>query len=668
MLSRRHGHDEDHAHSVLRSAGHALEAPLRAEMEARLGADFSGVRVHTGPAARRSAQELGARAYTSGENVVIGPGGADKHTLAHELTHVVQQRQGPVAGTDSGDGLRVSDPSDRFERAAEANAKRVMAAPLPSADREEDDGRTEPAGTISRSAPVTGEAGTPAVQRAVGFEFEAQWNVRRMEDNSEEVREQRSRGRQQLIDAGILEIFLSPYSPYHGRLSQQERDQLRRDGGAALRAKWFDGDGQLSTAGAQRLGELAVTDSERQGLVATLMVRGQVPEEPLAGENLGKGRVDGLVVRGDKFDLTADASPTGGSNLEWITDPLTSLAEVRTVMDNVTAMARYLDGRRGYPYIPSEDVTAGGGTPQPRLRIYPDGNPLNFAPQATLGARLERLPKLVDYLENRRPMSMLERVPLLGSGRVHSRRQASTDLSAGGLGELPAAKAGAEAAIAALLPRAALQPSRADIKALTGLVTHLAAYLIQGQKLDEAGANAKSIAGALMARTDFAHSFSLLPPNLADHFQENPDAFVALVLQAAGMTGRGGERVFGNSVERGQANDRTRTIVALTRDAWLRAIPSGSDLLKNWEHLTADERGTVDDEPGARAVHKSLGALGTQQNLVGPQGDQEAIVAELRRMKDHIATAELTPLAVAVFTLVERLNAQQSLRYQKGQQ
>jgi hypothetical protein len=95
-------------------------------MEARLGADFDDVRLHTDPAAQRSAAAIGARAYTSGGHVVIGAGGTDKHTLAHELAHVIQQRSGPVAGTECGQGLRISDPSDRFEREAEVNAKRAM--------------------------------------------------------------------------------------------------------------------------------------------------------------------------------------------------------------------------------------------------------------------------------------------------------------------------------------------------------------------------------------------------------------------------------------------------------------------------------------------------------------------------------------------------------------
>ena len=118
---------------LLRGPGQPLADPVRQEMQARLGADFSGVRVHADSAARASAAEIGARAYTSGDHVVIGDGGADKHTLAHELTHVSQQRTGPVAGTDHGGGLRLSDPSDPFERAAESNAVRAMSGSAPRA-------------------------------------------------------------------------------------------------------------------------------------------------------------------------------------------------------------------------------------------------------------------------------------------------------------------------------------------------------------------------------------------------------------------------------------------------------------------------------------------------------------------------------------------------------
>ncbi|MGW8766199.1 eCIS core domain-containing protein [Streptomyces sp. NPDC055815] len=148
-------------HDVLRSAGRPLAGPVRQEMESRFDTDFSDVRLHTGASAARSARSVGARAYTSGSHVVLGEGGGDKHTLAHELTHVVQQRQGPVAGTDHGNGLRVSDPSDRFEREAEANAHRIMAGPAPVQRAE---GRTaEHSGPVPSGAAVIQRKGHEAL-------------------------------------------------------------------------------------------------------------------------------------------------------------------------------------------------------------------------------------------------------------------------------------------------------------------------------------------------------------------------------------------------------------------------------------------------------------------------------------------------------------------------
>lgn len=112
--------------------GQPLDDRTRTDMEASLGQDFGGVRVHTGAAASRSAEAVQARAYTVGDDVVFRggsyePGTASgRHLLAHELTHVVQQRSGPVDGTPTDDGLEVSDPSDRFEQAAEQAADQIV--------------------------------------------------------------------------------------------------------------------------------------------------------------------------------------------------------------------------------------------------------------------------------------------------------------------------------------------------------------------------------------------------------------------------------------------------------------------------------------------------------------------------------------------------------------
>jgi Domain of unknown function (DUF4157) len=115
--------------------GSPLDVDTRTDMESRLGHDFGDVRVHNDSRAHDSATAVNAHAYTVGSNVVFqrdkyDPSSTEGKTmLAHELTHVVQQRSGPVDGTPTGGGVQVSDPSDRFETEAAANAERAMSAP-----------------------------------------------------------------------------------------------------------------------------------------------------------------------------------------------------------------------------------------------------------------------------------------------------------------------------------------------------------------------------------------------------------------------------------------------------------------------------------------------------------------------------------------------------------
>ncbi|WP_280323445.1 DUF4157 domain-containing protein [Pseudomonas sp. BN102] len=87
-------------HRALASPGLPLATDTRRFFESAFSHDFSAVRVHTDAAARQSAQDLHAQAYTLGHDVVLGAGAAattspaDRRLLAHELTHVVQQHRG----------------------------------------------------------------------------------------------------------------------------------------------------------------------------------------------------------------------------------------------------------------------------------------------------------------------------------------------------------------------------------------------------------------------------------------------------------------------------------------------------------------------------------------------------------------------------------------------
>lgn len=78
----------------LSEPGSALPDGLRQSMEEAMGADFSNVRVHTGPGADRASERVAARAFAKGEDVYFRGGEYDpgsregQHLIAHELAHV----------------------------------------------------------------------------------------------------------------------------------------------------------------------------------------------------------------------------------------------------------------------------------------------------------------------------------------------------------------------------------------------------------------------------------------------------------------------------------------------------------------------------------------------------------------------------------------------------
>ena len=109
-------------HEVLRTPGQPLDSATRAFMEPRFGHDFGQARVHTDARSAESAQAVGALAYTVGHHVVFAQGQyapatvTGRQLVAHELTHVVQQRNDP--SPLDGD-LMVNSPMDPAEQEAD---------------------------------------------------------------------------------------------------------------------------------------------------------------------------------------------------------------------------------------------------------------------------------------------------------------------------------------------------------------------------------------------------------------------------------------------------------------------------------------------------------------------------------------------------------------------
>ncbi len=106
-----------------RGGGSALAGGARERFGAALGDPLGDVRVHTDAGADELARSVSARAFTTGSDVFFASGeyrpgsGEGDRLLAHELTHVVQQRGAPTSGP-----LAVSEPGDAQETEAETVA------------------------------------------------------------------------------------------------------------------------------------------------------------------------------------------------------------------------------------------------------------------------------------------------------------------------------------------------------------------------------------------------------------------------------------------------------------------------------------------------------------------------------------------------------------------
>jgi hypothetical protein len=112
--------------AAARGRGAALDPAVQEQAAGALGDSFADVRVHTDALAGALARSVQARAFTTGSDIFFASGEfrpqspSGRELIAHELTHVVQQRGAPTAGA-----MVVSEPGDALEREAERAARSV---------------------------------------------------------------------------------------------------------------------------------------------------------------------------------------------------------------------------------------------------------------------------------------------------------------------------------------------------------------------------------------------------------------------------------------------------------------------------------------------------------------------------------------------------------------
>jgi len=160
------------------SPGVSLPEGLQSRLGSALGADVSGVRVHSGAASEQAAQSLNANAYAIGQDIHFGQGTyapgspAGDRLIAHEVAHTVQQRG---ATTSIQEDMQVSTPGDTHEQEAEAFAQSFVAggtapvSPVSSGvvsraiiQRDPPHGAAPPAGAQPPAAPPAGGAAPAA--------------------------------------------------------------------------------------------------------------------------------------------------------------------------------------------------------------------------------------------------------------------------------------------------------------------------------------------------------------------------------------------------------------------------------------------------------------------------------------------------------------------------
>jgi hypothetical protein len=100
-----------------KGGGSPLSHEVRSFMEPRFGADFSSVRVHTDSAAVQMSQELGAQAFTHGNDVYFGEGKSpgNNELTAHELTHVVQQSGTTIERKEASNKVQKQDNESQHQ-------------------------------------------------------------------------------------------------------------------------------------------------------------------------------------------------------------------------------------------------------------------------------------------------------------------------------------------------------------------------------------------------------------------------------------------------------------------------------------------------------------------------------------------------------------------------
>ncbi|MFQ3647610.1 MAG: hypothetical protein SNJ54_04200 [Anaerolineae bacterium] len=335
------------------------------------------------------------------------------------------------------------------------------------------------------------------------------------------------------------------------------------------------------------------------------------------------------------YKLTADEAGTElGAEIEWVVDPplpdsvpINQVDQLMQSLENLVAQFvalqnqdRFmLDSITGDPRDATIEV-------RPKIKSAANAQNMKANPQVTGGIRLDQMQTLFKQLGN--------------PNEADPQHQHVLGLltGMGGAGMFGNAGAAADAV--------------GGSDKLKGLATQLIAYLKAGsdpliQTMGFSPGRAFDYAkliGKLMARTDFASQFKMLDPQERQPFEQNPQTFVDLILNAAGMGGTYDTLVFERAIKN-KAGDPSQGVFnfPVTRKDWLWMIVQGTDQLSSKAM------------PQWKDELEGLGALGGKTDSLA--SGERGVIAEFRTVQQQMPYTQWRQFAIDVFAYLAQLNS-----------
>jgi hypothetical protein len=422
----------------------------------------------------------------------------------------------------------------------------------------------------------------------------------------------------------------------------------------------------------RRLRNLTQAESSTSPALRTLPVQDVAPLKKKDPIHQGTG----YTLEADE-SKNKDALGRGKSDIEFVTVPFEEdaggLRQLKDTLDAIEADAadlcamRYADEFAG-SYNMFEELVAAGLSPPTGILLSGGDRPLTVKMQATFGLRLDRVLELMSSLGAAQPGESARKAAQRAEGRDFMSRHAGGLAMPQGAGmqEVGAAAARATAGVRAFKQAHAHGTPNYDpavdrlknTKALEGLLSMIGLYLGLGDKISAGASYPKAIA-AIMARTDFAAMFTLLPQDQKILLTKGDNLYW---FELVGMANPGLNLS-------AQLFKGAPWLQELYRDDWLENIPKGTDIVGQSGYqqlanamLPTAGIATTGTMLGESHLLESMGSMGEKTE---GDGDRRLAIFELRAIPDYFPYDQIGQISRAVAKYIAGLNKGKSVTFER---